>query len=218
MKIKLKKIYSSKLLHRFLYHLIRMYSLTFRLKVINETEWLDYLMKGGHVLLCVWHQQFFAAIRHFKKYRVYSPALMISHSKDGDLIAGVAQLTGWYAVRGSSSKGGKDALTKMIGRLRKTGLGGHLVDGPRGPMGIVKPGVIRLGFDTDAVLVPFYVTADRAWYAKSWDKFLIPKPFSKVTIRFDSMIKLFKPDSREAFEQQRLQLENIMTGELKNAK
>jgi len=214
MKMKFNKIFHYKLLHLALYHIIRIYSLTFRLKVIDEAKWLQYFLNGGHVLLCAWHQQFFAAIRYFKKYQIYSPTLMISRSRDGDLIAGVAQLTGWNTARGSSSKGGKDALKEMITRLKKTGLAAHIVDGPRGPIGIVKPGAIRLGLDSNAALVPFYVTSDRAWYANSWDKFLIPKPFAKVTIRFDSMIRLSKPDTEEAFEQMRLQLEKTMGGEL----
>jgi lysophospholipid acyltransferase (LPLAT)-like uncharacterized protein len=212
----LNKFFGSKLLHRVLYHLIRTYSLTFRLKVINESEWMHYFREGGRVLLCTWHQQFFAVIRHFKKYQAFNPALMISRSADGDLIAGVARLSGWYAARGSSSRGGKDALKEMIDRLRETGLAAHIVDGPRGPIGIVKPGVIRLGLDSDAVLVPFYVTSDRAWYAKSWDKFLIPKPFANVTIRFGSMIQIPKPASEEDFEHMRRQLENTMAVELKN--
>jgi lysophospholipid acyltransferase (LPLAT)-like uncharacterized protein len=215
MALKFKKILASRLLHLSLYHLVRMYSLTFRLKVVNEAEWMRYLKNGGHVLLCAWHQQFFAAIRYFKKYRIYDPALMISRSTDGDLIAGIAQLTGWYPVRGSSSRGGRDALKEMIRRLRKTGLAGHIVDGPRGPMGIVKSGVIRLALAGDAVIVPFYITSDRAWYANSWDKFLIPKPFAKVTLRFDTMIRLSKPASEEAIEQMRKQVEDIMAEELK---
>ena len=65
------------------YHIIRAYSWTFRLHVENEKPWLEYLQNGGRVLLCGWHQMFFAAIRHFKTYAAYHPALMISQSKDG---------------------------------------------------------------------------------------------------------------------------------------
>jgi lysophospholipid acyltransferase (LPLAT)-like uncharacterized protein len=215
MALKFKKIFASRLFHLTLYHLIRMYSLTFRLKVVNEAEWMRYLKNGGRVLLCTWHQQFFAAIRYFKNYQIYDPAIMISRSKDGDLIAGVAQLTGWYPVRGSSLRGGKDALKEMIRRLRKKRLAAHIMDGPRGPMGIVKPGAIRLALAGNAVLVPFYIASDRAWYANSWDKFLIPKPFAEVTLRFDTMIRLPKTDSEEAIEQIRKQVEDIMTEELK---
>lgn len=176
---------------------------------------MTFFKNGGRVLLCTWHQQFFSAIRYFKNYQVYTPALMISQSIDGDIVAGVAELTGWYPVRGSSSKDGKQALVAMINRLKKTGLAAHVVDGPRGPIGKVKAGTIRLALAADAVIVPFYVTADRAWFFNSWDKFFIPKPYARVALRFDNMIDLSTPESEADFEAQRQKVEDIMIKELK---
>ena len=134
-----------------------MYASTFRLTVENEAEWINYLKKGGRVLLCVWHQQFFSAIRHFQNYRQYAPGLMISRSADGDLIAGVASRTGWRPARGSSSKGGKSALLEVIKYLKETGLAAHIMDGPRGPIGKVKSGAISIALAADAMIVPFYL-------------------------------------------------------------
>ena len=198
-----------------LFRLIRIYSWTFKVKVINEKEWIEYLGKGGKVLICAWHQQFFSAIRHFKQYEKYNPSLMISKSKDGEIIAGVAKRTGWYTARGSSSRGGGEALHDMIGRLKKFGLAGHIVDGPRGPAGKVKPGVIRLAHGTGSLIVPCYASADRAWYINSWDKFMLPKPFAKVTLHFGEMIKFDPTENNEDFEKQRQHLENIMRPELR---
>ena len=166
-------------------------------------------------MLCTWHQQFFSAIRHFKRYRAYSPPLMISQSHDGDIIAGIARLTGWHPVRGSSSRNGKTALREMINRFKKAGLAGHIMDGPRGPIGKIKPGAIRLALEADAVIVPFYLSADRAWFFKSWDKFFIPKPFARVLLRFDAPISLFEPKSGGDFELQRKKVEDIMVKELR---
>ena len=103
------------------YHLIRAYSWTFRLHIENEKPWQEYLQNGGRVLLCCWHQIFFSAIRHFKTYASYHPALMISQSKDGDIVAGIAEKSGWHAVRGSSSRDGGRALKEMIAHLRLSG-------------------------------------------------------------------------------------------------
>jgi lysophospholipid acyltransferase (LPLAT)-like uncharacterized protein len=121
-----------------IYHFVRAYSWTFRVQIENERPWLDYLQDGGRVLLCGWHQQFFAAIHHFKTYASYRPALMISQSKDGDIIAGIAEKSGWHTVRGSSSRNGGRALKEMVGQLQLTGLAAHVVDGPKGPAGIIK--------------------------------------------------------------------------------
>ncbi|MFW6081581.1 MAG: DUF374 domain-containing protein, partial [Desulfosalsimonas sp.] len=97
----------SKAFIRFLYHFIRIYSLTLRIRVENEAPWMGHLAGGGRVLLCVWHQQFFSLIRYFRQYKGYGPSLMISRSRDGEIIAGVAELTGWHVVRASSSRGGR---------------------------------------------------------------------------------------------------------------
>ena len=123
----------SKPLHSALYYVIRLYTRTYRMTVENESEWVDHLKAGGTVLLCAWHQQFFSAIRHFQSYAPHRPSLMISKSKDGDIIARVAEKSGWHAVRGSSSRGGGSALKEMVERLRQSRLAGHVVDGPKGP-------------------------------------------------------------------------------------
>lgn len=188
---------------------IRLYSRTFRLTIENEKAWLDYLGQGGKVLLCVWHQQFFAAIRHFKSYESYQPTLMISKSQDGDIIARIAEKQGWCAVRGSSSRDGGKAMKEVIERLKTSGLAGHIVDGPQGPAGIVKAGVISIARAANAVVVPFYTSADRAWFFNSWDRFMLPKPFARVTIRFGDMMT-FPAGDDHAFESQRVQLENVM--------
>ena len=103
----------------------------------------------------------------------------------------------------------------MVANLKKSKLSGHIVDGPRGPSGVVKPGVIRLAHATNAVIVPFYVFAENSWHFNSWDKFLLPKPFSKVGLRFDKMIHLKKTKDKNLFEKQRKQLEDIMIPALK---
>lgn len=193
-----------------LYYVVRAYSWTFRLHVENERPWLDYLQGGGRVLLCGWHQQFFAAISHFKTYASYRPALMISQSKDGDIIASIAEKSGWHTVRGSSSRDGGRALKEMIGQLQLTGLAAHIVDGPKGPAGIIKAGAVSLARAAGAVVVPLYTTADRAWYFNSWDRFMFPKPFAKVNIRFGEMLDLSTGEGNEAFEDHRVRLQQIM--------
>lgn len=190
--------------------IVRLYSWTFRLTVENENAWLNHLETGGLVLLCAWHQQFFAAIKHFKAYEHFQPSLMISQSRDGDIIARIARQQGWHPVRGSSSRNGGTALKEIIDRLRQSRLAGHIVDGPRGPAGVVKAGVIRIARATNAAVVPFYTLADRAWYFNSWDKFMLPKPFACVTIRFGAMILFSEKVLEKNFEAQRVELEAIM--------
>jgi len=193
-----------------LYRFVRCYAWTFRLQIENEEEWLAHIETGGRVLLCAWHQQFFSAIRHFRQYRRFRPRIMISRSRDGELIAGIARRTGWHPVRGSSSRGGRAAMRDVIGGLRGARLAGHIVDGPRGPAGRVKAGVIRMALATQAVIVPFYVSADKAWYFDSWDRFMLPKPFARVRLRFDRPVRLPPVLDEADFEAQRDALEQRM--------
>jgi lysophospholipid acyltransferase (LPLAT)-like uncharacterized protein len=210
LRIKIDRILTSEAFISFFYRLILFYSWTFRLKIENDKNWMDYRRNGGVVLICGWHQQFFSAIRPFKNYKTFNPSLMISQSKDGEIVAKMALHNGWNPVRGSSSKGGMEALKIMITNLKKDKLAAHIVDGPRGPSGVVKAGVIRLAHAANAVIVPISVSAEKAWYFNSWDKFLLPKPFSKVTLRFGEMIKFDRVKDIEIFERQRMRLEEVM--------
>ncbi len=211
----LRIIVKTRLFHTLFYRFIRFYASTFHMKVENENEWMDHCRSGGRVILCAWHQQFFVAIRHFQNYSGFNPSLMISQSADGDIIAGVAKKSGWHTVRGSSSRGGKEALKKLIDRLAVTGLAGHIVDGPKGPAGHVKAGAIQLAHAAHAEIVPFYVSADRAWYFNSWDNFFLPKPFARVVISFGKILRFSPSEDKSAFETQRLFLEEIMRPELR---
>ena len=207
---KLRKFAKTRFAGAILYWIVRLYCATFRLKIENEAEWLDYLEEGGRILICCWHQQFFVGVRVFNKYRKYRPPLMSSRSLDGQIAAGVAQRSGFYTVWGSSSRGGGAALKEMISRIKRHRLAVHIVDGPRGPAGIVKAGIITMAHRADAAIVPAYAKADRAWYMHSWDKFMVPKPFARVTVNFCPKIKLPPAKDKADFENQRQMLENAM--------
>jgi len=212
---KLRKIAKTRFAGIIIHGIIRLYSATFRLKVENEPQWLDYLEKGGKVLLCGWHQQFFTGVRHFNKYKQYQPALMSSKSLDGQIAAGVAKRAGCYTVWGSSSNSASAALKEMIHRLRDYRLAAHVLDGPRGPAGVVKAGAIAIAHGAGAVIVPGVVIVDRAWYLHSWDRFMIPKPFAHVTIKYLPKIELPPVMDKAEYENQRKRLEEIMQPYLK---
>ena len=215
MRRKIDRFFTSEVFISFFYRLILFYSWTFRLKIENDKDWMDFIKNGGVVLLCTWHQHFFSAVRPFKNYKTLHPSIMISQSNDGEIVAKLALRNGWNPVRGSSSNGGMEALRKMIKNLKGNKLAVHIVDGPKGPSGIVKPGVILLAHAANAVIVPFSVSAKKAWHFNSWDKFLLPKPFSKVFLHFGEMIKFDRVKDRETFESQRMRLEEVMLPSLR---
>ena len=205
-----KKIISRPWVGWLAYELVLHYRKVLRIEVINEAPWLQWHRKGGRVLLCTWHQQLYGVLAHFDAYRHLKPAVMISRSADGDLISAVTRWGGWRPVRGSSSRGGMAALKIMIRHLRQYRMGMHILDGPRGPRGEVKPGVIQLARAADAVLVPFYLTTDRAWVFNSWDRFFVPKPGARATVRFGNPLQLPPVKDKDDLEAQRQRLQNHM--------
>ncbi|MFO7751303.1 MAG: lysophospholipid acyltransferase family protein [Desulfobacteraceae bacterium] len=215
-KNRIKTVVRSRSFLLLVYFCVRAYSRLLRIRVENEQSWTHDVEKGGGVLLAIFHQQFFPLIRHFKTYERFDPIIMISRSSDGDIIAPVAQRTGWRVARGSSSRGGRKAMGEMVDSLARGGLGANIVDGPRGPMGRVKPGTVRIAQRSGAVIVPCVVMAESAWYVNSWDRFMIPKPFSRVVIRFKEKIPADDIKTDRAFEEAMARLETVMAPYLVN--
>lgn len=192
------------------YAVLKLYLITLRLRIDNHDHVLDLLRSGRKVLIVAWHQQFFSAIHHFRGYKKYRPILMISQSRDGELISKIAHWSGWMTARGSSSRGGKTAMQEIISHLDTHLLAAHVVDGPRGPIGIVKPGAVKMAQEAGAVVVHCWVDPDDAWYVSSWDQFMIPKPFSKVRLCYQPGMAIPMTDTAEQFEIQRRRLEEEM--------
>jgi lysophospholipid acyltransferase (LPLAT)-like uncharacterized protein len=110
-------------------------------------------------------------------------AVMVSHSKDGVIQAAAMRALGFVVVRGSSSRGGANALAAMVRHVRRGGDAVFAVDGPRGPYGVAKPGAAAVAARGDAVLIPVGCAASAAKVvARAWDRFVLPRPFATVVI------------------------------------
>lgn len=192
------------------YRLIRLYLSMLRIRVINEDVFIGHVEKGGKAIISIWHQRFFGVIGYAKKFGIYRPSAIISRSRDGELIAQVAIRLGFRPIRGSSSRGGREAQAALVEDLIENPAAVHGVDGPRGPKGVVKAGLIRIAQLSRATIFPVYISVDRAWILKSWDRFLIPKPFSRILIHWDDPILVPAVMNREEFEDARLEVENKM--------
>lgn len=128
-------------------------------------------------LLAVWHGQLMVAVLA-NRHRDF--AAMASTHGDADLMARMMVNWGYRFVRGSSSKGGREALLKMVEHLQA---GEHFAitpDGPRGPRGVPKPGALVAAVRANVPIVTMYVEVSRAWRFRSWDRFCVPKPFARV--------------------------------------
>ncbi len=162
------------------YWLYRLWCNTLRYTEINRSAIEDTSDKERSVVLCLWHDELFPLI--FLKRQLNIIAL-VSQSEDGDLLAGVLERMGLETARGSSSRGGVRALLTAARRMREASLCGCItVDGPRGPRHEVKEGSIFLASHADAPIVPIRLFMERRKIFKSWDRFQLPLPFSRVTM------------------------------------
>jgi lysophospholipid acyltransferase (LPLAT)-like uncharacterized protein len=111
-------------------------------------------------------------------------AVLISEHRDGELIARVAESLGYRTIRGSTNRGGARALLEVVRELRKGGDVAITPDGPRGPAESFTPGAAVAILKSGAAFQALAAHSDRAWRLRSWDRFLIPKPFARVTVEY----------------------------------
>jgi len=189
------------------HYLVRVYLLLIKIKVINEEIGLQHLKSGQKMIAAIWHQRILVVMGYARRFGGYQPSVMISQSRDGEMIAKVYSRFNFRPIRGSSSRGGKEALANMVEDLVHHQLAVHILDGPRGPRGVVKPGLIVMAQLSGVPIVPVYISVNRAWVLDSWDHFIIPKPFSTVVIRWDSPIYVPESMDSEEFETTRKKIE-----------
>ena len=178
---------------------------TYRIKIINGSIEKKILESGKTPIYISWHQRFFPGIMFLSGRKPI--AIIVSLSKDGDFISRIIELLGWHPVRGSSSRGGAKAL-REVNEIAEAGYSlGHIVDGPRGPAGKVKPGLLLIAKTSGMPILPTIISAEKKWTFNSWDKFILPKPFSKIIIRFDKEIFIPKNAGKEILEFDRMELQ-----------
>ena len=192
------------------FYLLKAYLLTVRLEPKNEQRFLQHLDGGGKGIAVFWHQRIFACFAYVKRLARFQPSAIISASKDGDILVGFAKRVGIRAMRGSSSHKGKEAMGALIADIAVNNFGLHALDGPTGPIGVVKAGIIKIAMETQAPILPAYASLSNAWQVRSWDRMIIPKPFSTVYLCWGEPIYIPQKLSPEEFEQWRLRVESTM--------
>jgi len=188
--------------------LVRLLSATYRVRIIGAENEKMLLEEGQGLVYASWHQRFFPGIIFFSTRKPI--AIIISKSKDGEMAARAVDVLGWHAVRGSSSEGGKEALEEIKTLARSGYRVGHIVDGPQGPFGKVKPGLIRIAQHASLAVVPTITSGQHLWVFNSWDRFMVPKPFSRVIIRFGTPIEVPEDLDEEKFQVLKTRVERDM--------
>ena len=129
--------------------------------------------------LCFWHQCVLPCTFYYRRTHA---TIIVSQSFDGELITRTLELFGFHTTRGSSSAGGREGLLGLKQVIESGGPAIFTADGPRGPIYRTKPGPIRLAHVTGARIGAFHLEPERAWTMRSWDRFLVPKPFTRIAV------------------------------------
>jgi len=141
-----------------------------------------------------WHRCIIPATWFFRGRRI---AVMTSSSFDGEYIARIIGKFGFEPVRGSSTRGGVRALLGMHTVIEDGRTAAFTIDGPKGPRYVAKPGAVLLARNTQTPLVAFHLAVQKAWLLHSWDRLIIPKPFSKVTLHISRQMTIPSDASRD---------------------
>jgi hypothetical protein len=166
---------------RLVWGLLWLLGSTWRFEEIAE-EGVTPLVGGagaGAEIFCFWHQCVLPCAIYYRRTHA---TILISRSFDGELITRILGLFGFRAARGSSSRGAREGLLGLKEVIESGRPAIFTADGPLGPIYQTKMGPIKLAQITGARIGAFHLEPERAWTMRSWDRFLIPKPFTRIVV------------------------------------
>jgi lysophospholipid acyltransferase (LPLAT)-like uncharacterized protein len=196
--------------------ILRVLFLTLRLHFEDRSGFTKNILKRP-VIMCFWHNRILgitlAFLRHYPDNVRKGVNVLTSASRDGEILAQVMGQLGMDAVRGSTSRRGSRAVRELVDLVEE----GHDVaitpDGPRGPRYAFGPGAISLAQLTGTPITPVHAKFSRCVRMKTWDGFIIPLPFSKVSVTVDDPIYVPRKLDDEEFEAARSQVETQLRNE-----
>lgn len=192
---------------------VRLLVLTLRIRVEDPAA-LEAFASSRPLIFTFWHNRLLLVppvwSRFIAPHRRLPGVALSSTSRDGELIAQFIARFGIGSVRGSATRRGSAALRELAALLRRGHDMGITPDGSRGPLYEIKPGLVLLAQLTGAQVLPISFEYSRAWRLRTWDRFAIPKPFSRVTFRVGAPIHIPRTGGEAEFEAQRKRCEEAM--------
>jgi len=190
---------------RLIWVLMSVWGRTWRFEVIAEegATPLLYGKRPGPSIFCLWHQSVMVSTVYF---RHSGCVLLISQSYDGELTTRVVNSFGFGAARGSSTRGSREGLMAMKQAIDSGGSCAFTNDGPRGPIHQSKMGPIKLAQMTGAPIHIFHIHAEHAWTTRSWDRHLVPKPFTRIVLSWVKDMHVPADLAADQYEPMRVEL------------
>jgi len=163
------------------------------MQVVGE-ENLPKAPNGGKgCLIALWHGRMLLGLPH---HQARQWCVLVSGSQDGDISRALLERFGYRVIRGSSSRGGRAAVREMIDVIRAGAVVIVTPDGPRGPRHSMNPGLAWLARTSGLPIVPIGFACDRAWHARSWDRFTLPRPWARVLMIYGDPVSV-EPSTSE---------------------
>ena len=188
------------------YWFIRLTAPTLRICVSRE-EGAQQNVGQRPLIISFWHACIIPATYIFRNAGI---RVMSSNSYDGEYMGRIIHKFGFVAVKGSSSRNAVRALLGLRRALREGWPVAFSLDGPRGPRYKVKPGPVSLARSSGVPLTMFHIAVERAWVLNTWDQLIIPKPFSRVLIRFAKLLSVPAEATDEALERYQQELQDSL--------
>jgi lysophospholipid acyltransferase (LPLAT)-like uncharacterized protein len=190
---------------RLVWALLWVTGITWRFEVIAEEGVIPVIFgqRPGPEIYCFWHQCVLPCTMYFRRSRA---VILISRSFDGELITRILKMFGFDAVRGSSSRGAREGLLGLRQVINSGRTAIFTADGPRGPIYETKMGPIKLAQTTGAPIGAFHLEPERAWTMRSWDRFLVPKPFTRICVSWAQWTHVPADLPADEFEAKRQEL------------
>jgi len=174
---------------------IRALAVTWRYRITNAEGYRALRAQSRPFIFAFWHGQMLPLLW---LHRGQTVSVVVSSHRDGEIIARIAERLGFRTIRGSSSRGAARALLGIVRELEGGGEVAVTPDGPRGPAERFASGALVGAQRANAPIVGIGVAASRAWRLRSWDRFMIPKPFARVSVAYTVPTTVTAPSARDA--------------------
>jgi lysophospholipid acyltransferase (LPLAT)-like uncharacterized protein len=175
--------------------IIRALAITWRYRITNAAPWRELRLRRQPFIFAFWHGTMLPLVW---LHRGEGVPVVISEHRDGEIIARIVEKFGFGTIRGSSSRGAARALIAIVRELERGGEVAVTPDGPRGPARRFAGGALVAAQRVGVPIVGVAVVASSAWQLDSWDRFMIPKPFSRVQIAYTAPTTVAASSAREA--------------------
>jgi lysophospholipid acyltransferase (LPLAT)-like uncharacterized protein len=172
---------------------------TWRLEIVGDRRVTDLRDAGHPLLFAVWHGQLLPPLWHRRRENIM---LLVSGHRDGERLGDAARRWGYRIVHGSTTRGGASGLRRLVRSLRKGEEVAVTPDGPRGPARVAKPGAVAAARHSGATIVPIGVRASSSWQVRSWDRFVIPRPFARVRLVYGQPVGVPRGTPLESAQRQ----------------